>query len=219
MAFGKAKPPVDVAWRPDFRMPDRLPDIKPVRTDFFINFAALSFALFAIFVTFFQEYNIQHSSSEISRKLDELRSKASKQDEYFRDNVAFTKHEATLKEFVLFYSKQISVSDLLVLLSRETPKGITLESVRQSPQPRDKVIVTAIEISGYVRDSDTTRADVSLEQFLQTLFASKELKGKNIRHEKPASDFVRDVERGVVKFKVRIEISPQAPTPVKPPTK
>lgn len=215
MAFGKAKPPVDIAWRPDFRMPERLPDIKPVRTDFFINFASISFALFALVLMVFQEYTIYNSRSEIAIKKADLVNTVSKQEEYTRNNSSFIKSEVNLKEFLLFYSKQISASELLVLLSRETPKGITLESIRQSPQLRTNVVVTAIDISGYVRDPDTTRANDSLNAFLETLFKSPELKGKKVSHVINPQDFIKDNERAVVKFKVRIEISPVLPVATK----
>ena len=216
MAFGKAKPPVDIAWRPDFRMPERLPDIKPVRTDFFINFAGISFALFALVLFSFQEYTIFNANSEINIKKADLNNTVSKQEEYTKNNTAFVKAEVNLAQFLLFYSKQISVSDLLVLLCRETPKGITLESIRQVPQIRTNAIATAIEISGYVRDPDTTRANDSLNAFLEILFKSPELKGKNVSHVINPQDFAKDAERGVVKFKVRIEITPVAPAGTKP---
>lgn len=226
MAFGKAKPPVDIAWRPDFRMPERLPDIKPVRTDFFINFAALSLALFSLFLVCFQEYTIFNKKAEISRKVEDLVSMSQKQDEYFRQNVAFVKTEPFLKEFALFNTRQISAADLLILLSRETPKDITLDSVRLQPIVRplpapskSSVIVTAIQVAGYVRDPDTRKADESIDKFLATLFAAKELKGKNISHAKDDKAFVRDAERGIVKFAFRIELSPAPPAAAKPAAK
>jgi len=216
MAFGKAKPPVDTAWRPDFKMSERLPDIKPVRTDFFINFAALTFVLFAVVLMVIQELTIFNANSDIDRKVSELKNKTSEQEEFSKNDVAFAKHATFLKDFILFSNKQLSASDLLLLFSRDTPNDITLESIRQLQRDRDKITVTSIEVSGYVRVPDTTKANAVISQYLQILFKSPELKGKNVSHTLNPQDFVRDQERSVVKFKALIEISPAPVVAPKP---
>ncbi len=223
MAFGKAKPPAEIAWRPDFRIPERLPDIKPVRTDFFINFAAITFCLIAVVAAGFQEYTIYNSYSDIDNRVTELKNATSEQETLSNSNTSFAKTSTFLKEFVLFSTKHLNATDLFYSLNRVTPRAITLEGVRQSPVVRDiekpasKVVNTQIILAGYIREADTDKASVILKQFKDSLFQSPEFKGKIITHVDDA--FVKDGEKGIVKFTVRIEITSVAASIAKLPTK
>ena len=57
MALTKPKKVVQTNWHPDFRNVDALPDIKVVRTEFFVNILTVTIAFVLLFYLGFHEYS------------------------------------------------------------------------------------------------------------------------------------------------------------------
>jgi hypothetical protein len=52
-------------WRPDFRDADALPDVKTVRTSFFVSALALSLAMMSLMHVGFHEYSIISAQAKV----------------------------------------------------------------------------------------------------------------------------------------------------------
>lgn len=59
-------------WRPDFRNPSTLPDIKVIRTDFIVNGIAIACLLVAVFLAGRQEYTIMGLGGESKQLSSEI---------------------------------------------------------------------------------------------------------------------------------------------------
>jgi len=117
------------AWHPDFRNSDGLPDVKPIRTSFFVNGIA---AVIAAGIA------INFANQELT--LYNLRNEAARLDQSIRDDTApsaaavqkfqeFRAEEKKLKEVAAFVDRRINPSDFLLRLGEILPENIIIEVV------------------------------------------------------------------------------------------
>ena len=121
--------PLVPAWHPNFRNYEKLPDIKVVRTAFFVNAAAITVALMLLSYFGFQEWQLHTLKVQIDdwqRQID--RNKAGSD----RAVALFKKFEAEGAKFTevdTFVKSKPLVSDLLVKLGQTLPANIALDSL------------------------------------------------------------------------------------------
>ncbi len=161
-------------WRPDFRDPATLPDIKVVRTDFLVNvFSVVVLALITVFVLQ-REYRAWALKGRIASLEEEIRLAEPddriyiKQSEQFRDagkyilemntfyDVPFYAHElmvelARLKQEELLFT-EVSMSEEIATRSKRTP-GSKVKTVT-------KVVEYQIRIDGEVHEKHLDTFDL-----------------------------------------------------------
>lgn len=118
--------PVVLPWHPNFRNYERLPDIKVVRTTFFVNMVAITLvALFAGWVAF-NEYEIGSLRGELedTEKLAEtLTAPSNAEIERFR---AFQTEEKSFVEIDAFVRSRYAVAPLVARIGETLPKNIAI---------------------------------------------------------------------------------------------
>ena len=116
------------AWHPDFRNYARLPDIKVVRTAFFVNGASISILL--TLLMFFtksewQVYTVNRQIEERQRQIDTDKNGS-------EQNVAlynkFQAEEVQILEVAAFVKSKPIVSELLLYLAKTLPKNLALDN-------------------------------------------------------------------------------------------
>jgi hypothetical protein len=171
-----APPPVQPFWHPDFRHQQKLPDIKAVRTTFWINGPAL-FVVLALGLYFgLQEWqlralNIQIADAEARIKRDK---KGSEQ------NVAlfkkFETEEARIGEVDAFVKSKPLVSAIILRLSQTLPPNIAIDTMdfRETGLTlRLSVRGDSVAASGYASAyRDRLAADKELAVFEDVAFTS-----------------------------------------------
>jgi hypothetical protein len=117
------------AWHPNFRNYEKLPDIKVIRTAFFINGGAIFVALALLTYLGIHEWQLHALHNQIAfRQRDIDRDKKDSD----RDVALFKKfqtEEARLAEVDAFVKSKPSVSELLVHLAQTLPGGIAIDSL------------------------------------------------------------------------------------------
>ncbi len=116
------------AWHPNFRHVDALPDIKPVRTAFFVNgvaiFAVLTIAIFCGV----QEFQLHSLHKQIEKwTADRDRDKPGSTAAIGLFN-KFKTEEARIREVDEFLKSKPLVSDLIIHLGQTLPKDIALDT-------------------------------------------------------------------------------------------
>jgi hypothetical protein len=117
------------AWHPSFRNYERLPDIKVVRTVFFVNAAAITVAL-AIFTVFiFKEYHLY----SLRRQVADVRAQSDRDRRGSDQAIALFKkfqgEEKKIMEIDAFLKTRPLISDLLLQIGKTLPKNIALTSL------------------------------------------------------------------------------------------
>jgi len=117
------------AWHPSFRNYERLPDIKVVRTVFFVNSAAITVALALFTVFIFKEYHLY----SLRRQVADVRAQSDRDKPGSDQAIAlfkkFQSEEKKILEVDAFLKARPLLSDLLLQIGQTLPKNIALNSL------------------------------------------------------------------------------------------
>lgn len=117
------------AWHPNFRNHERLPDTKVVRTQFFVNFAAIAVAASLLLYFSYQEYrikNLRHQVAEWQSQID-TNKKASFQAQVLSRK--FGEEEKKIDELNNFLKQRLVLSQFLVHLGSTLPADMAVDAV------------------------------------------------------------------------------------------
>ena len=158
--------PLVPSWHPNFRNYEKLPDIKVVRTAFFVNVAA-AFVTFAALTLFgLQEYKLHNLNVQIAewqRQIDRDKRPSDQAVALFKK---FQAEETKIDEVDAFVKSKPLVSEILLRLGQTVPKNVALDSF----DLRDTGLALKISVRG-----STNAAFDTANAYLEQLRADKEL--------------------------------------------
>ena len=117
------------AWHPNFRNYEKLPDIKVVRTAFFVNGAAILLALGLTTYLAFQEWSLHVLRAQIADAERQVSHDKLGSDQALALFKKFQADEARMIEVDAFQKSKPTVSDLLVRLAQTLPTNIAIDSI------------------------------------------------------------------------------------------
>jgi hypothetical protein len=132
-----AAPAVAPAWHPNFRNFERLPDTKVVRTNFFINVAAVAAALVLGGIVGWREYQAGVFRQQAAAAEQRTAAHKKQSDEGLRLTKQFNDEEKKFAEAAAFVKTPILPTELLALLGESLPAEIQLEYVDLRPHDAD----------------------------------------------------------------------------------
>src|SRR5688500_1510490 len=158
--------PAQPAWHPNFRNYEKLPDIKVVRTAFFIN--ALAILVTLSFATYlgFREYNLRIVKQQIDQVQAQIDAEKKASDQAIALFKKFQTEETKLLEVDTFVTSKPPVSALLLRLAKTLPKNIALDDF----DLRDAGLTLRLSVRG-----DPAAASGYATAYLEQLRADKEL--------------------------------------------
>jgi hypothetical protein len=164
------------AWHPNFRNYQKLPDIKVVRTAFFVNgIAILVTAALATYLGI-REWNLRLSNEQIAQVQAEIDRDKRNSDQAIALYRKFQAEEAKVNEVQTFVTARPPVSALLLRLAQTLPPNIALDNfdLRDTGLTlRLSVRGDAAAASGYATAYlEQLRADKELSQFADVSFTS-----------------------------------------------
>jgi len=165
------------AWHPNFRNYEKLPDIKVVRTAFFVNGLAI-FVLLALLTFFgYKEWQLRGLRSQVAEWQQRIDKHKKASDQGVATFKKFQAEEAKILEVDTFLKSRITLSDLLIRLGSTLPANIALDAVELRETGlslRLSVRGEAAEASGYATAYlEQLRADKELVDFDEFQFASQ----------------------------------------------
>ena len=129
MALTKSKKVVQINWHPDFRNVDALPDIKVIRTDFFVNILTVPIALALIFYLGYHEYNEIALGAQISELDTKITSKNTKNTKNLSSSSKFDNISKQIVELEEFVDSPINTTEFLTFLGEALPHEMFLTSI------------------------------------------------------------------------------------------
>ena len=131
-------------WHPNFRNYEKLPDIKVVRTAFFINGAAI-FAAIALVIYFgFQEWQLHVFRGQVAEADRQIKRDKPPSDQSVVLFKKFQAEEAKINEVDAFVKSRAVVSDLILHLGQGLPANIAIDSI----DLRDAGLVLRLAVRG-----------------------------------------------------------------------
>ena len=161
-----AAAPLVPSWHPNFRNYEKLPDVKQVRTAFFVNFAAAAVAAVALYLFGLQEYKLHQLNAQVADYQRQITRDKKKSDQSVALFKKFQAEETKILEVDTFVKSKPIVSDLLLRLGQTLPKNIAFDSF----DVREAGLTLRISVRG-AADAASNLANTYLEQ----LKADKEL--------------------------------------------
>ncbi len=126
---GDKTAPQTIPWRPDFRDFSRLPDTKTVRTDFFINFAAVAVTLAVALFVAHREWNIASLKSSLADVESRITTTAPQSERAQANYARFVAEQKKFNEAYDLVRDPFRFGEFLVHLGEILPPGIFVRRV------------------------------------------------------------------------------------------
>ena len=162
-----ASAPQALAWHPNFRNYEKLPDIKVVRTVFFVNVAAITLVVGIAAYVAFQEYSFFALRSQISEAEARITRDKPGSNKAIADFKKFQEEEKKLGEIDTFLKSRPNLSSLLLHLGPTLPKNIAYSQFDLKEQ--------VLTLRAIVRGAPEA-ASGEAKQYVESLRADKALK-------------------------------------------
>ena len=117
------------AWHLDFRNSDGLPDVKPIRTSFFVNSIAAVIAAGIALNFVNQEVSLYSIRSQVSQLDEQIQADSGPSAAAVKKFQEFRTEEKKLKEVLEFIDRRITPSAFLLRLGEILPDNIVIEAV------------------------------------------------------------------------------------------
>lgn len=164
-----AAAPTVPSWHPNFRDFEKLPDIKVVRTAFFINAAAI--ALFISLGTYLaiSEWQLHVVRTQIAARQADIDRDKKPSDAQVALYRKFKAEETKVNDVENFVTSKPVVSEILIRLARTLPENVVLNAI----ELRDVGLVLRLSVHGAPEDAagyataylEQLRADQTLTAF------------------------------------------------------
>ena len=211
---------VEVAWHPNFADSSALPDIKVVRSAFFINFTSLLLVAVMLFYWGFLEFQISTVSGLIAEDNKQIKFLAPGNVELLKQSQEFERWARLINEVQGFLSSALKPSGFLLAMGEARPSNMTMSELRYNIEARSdstkdakgkkttqNYAVYTISLAGSVSGTSqqATRAVEAFRDSLSGLPIFKEIKVV-----KPPflKSFVRDSSLDVYSFVITLEVRP-----------
>lgn len=160
-------------WRPDFRIPSTLPDIKIIRTGFAVNSVAILLVLVVGFMLLQREYRGRALGGTIHEMEQRIQEAAPADKASLKLNEKFRSAAAHIEEIQKFYTAPILSHDLLAHLTEMQPDDLIFSRVTFSEslekQKKKTALSYVINLTGEVKDLrilDQFKKDLQEAEFL-----------------------------------------------------
>lgn len=155
------------AWHPNFRNYQKLPDIKVVRTAFFINGAALLVVVSLLILLGFNEWQLHAVKSQTEAVQGQIDRDKKTSDQAVALFKTFQVEEAKANEVDAFIKSKPAVSAIILRLGETLPKNVALDLL----DFRENGLVMRLSVRG-----TPDVASGYATQYLEQLRADSELK-------------------------------------------
>lgn len=154
--MSRSKKEMQPFWRPNFVNQSELPDIKVVRTDFVINFVAVTIALCVAFFLLQREYRSYSLAKTISGMEQRIRVADSDDVENLKLSESFRDSAQSIVEVEKFFKSPILAHEFLYGLSTIKPDDLIFNSISLSEsivkQGGKNVVSYSVNLTGDAKD-------------------------------------------------------------------
>lgn len=118
-----------LAWHPNFRNRERLPDTKVVRTQFFVNFAAMAVVASCLLYFTYQEYRINNVSRQAAEWQAQIAANQKASNQALELSQKFADEETKINEATGFLKQRLVFSEFVLQIGRTLPPNLAMNAV------------------------------------------------------------------------------------------
>jgi hypothetical protein len=223
------KKSLELPWHSDFRDASKLPDIKAVRSVFFVSVAPIIVAVLLFFWWIFIEWQILGIGAQTRDDEKKAAAMQKTNDELLKQSAEFEKWAKIINEIQGFVSIPAKPSALLVAIGQVRPAGLTLSQISSSfetraiPQKKEEkkeekkeddkpkssapktFAVYVVNITGSLSGT-AAQATKSIESFQEKLASMDIFKDRTFNQKPTLKTFDRDKGLDVYRFSISFEV-------------
>lgn len=214
------KSAVEKPWRLNFREASLLPDIKAVRSVFFINFSLLTVTMILLFVWGFMEWQIGTLGYLISKDKKEIDFRKKSNAELLRQSAEFERWAGLINEIQGFVGIPMKPSQFLLSIGEAKAPKMMLSQMSYSIEPRQikdgkdskekkvpvkNVAVYSITLSGSITGA-SAQATKAVDVFLDKLGSLSAFNGMKFLVKPTLKTFERDKSMELHTFIITMEV-------------
>ncbi len=117
------------AWHPNFRNQERLPDTKVVRTQFFLNFAAIAVTASLLLFFCYQEYQINGLSRQVANSQVQIDTNRKSSEQVLSLSKKFADEAKKIDELGKFVKAHVVLSGFLEHLGKTLPANLAIDVI------------------------------------------------------------------------------------------
>ena len=196
----------EAVWRADFRDLETLPDTKPVRTGFLINFASISVLFALITLLVYNEYSLRLSRVASKETEIDVRAQTDANRKLLFRGGEFRKLSRQAEEVVGFKRVPVNLADLLKSFAVKVPEQMTIFLLIFDQLPDAEADgLGVLSISGTILPETPSGPSLLLEQFQDEVAALPEFGELRVRSD--IEEFGRNNSTGNFDFTMRFDLS------------
>ena len=200
-----ASAPQVPAWHPNFRNYQQLPDIKVVRTAFFVNGIAAFIALGLLVFLGKREYELHSLRSQIASYQAQIDRDTPGSNQAKALFVKFQEQEKRIKEVEAFTKSKPSVSEILLRLGETRPKNIALDAIEVRAPESNPAVPPMIVLVGSVRGTSELASGEAAAY--QDLLKNDPILGPKL-DDVAVTNSTRDAGTGRLKIEINMKFKP-----------
>lgn len=202
------------AWHPNFRNFEQLPDIKVVRTAFFVNGVAAFIALGLLVFLGNREYELHSLRGQIAAYDTQITHDKPDSDKTIALYKKFQEQEKRVNDVDAFVKSKPLTSEILLRLGETRPKNIALDSIEIRSPDGNAAISSTIVLRATVRGSSDL-ATGEAGAYVDVL-KNDPLFGPKLEGPPEVSSSSRDVGSGRLKIEITMKFKGKPkPAPAK----
>ncbi|MDX2186084.1 MAG: hypothetical protein SFV32_04055 [Opitutaceae bacterium] len=121
--------PAIAPWHPNFRNDQKLPDVKVIRTSFFVNAGVGVLLLVSLLWVAIQEYNLAELRAQIATDRAQIERDTAAHDKAVALYKEFASEEKKARELETFMTSRPSMTDLILQFAELTPGDIAYSAI------------------------------------------------------------------------------------------
>jgi hypothetical protein len=155
----KSKKEVQPNWHPNFRIQSELPDIKPIRTGFLINSAAVVICVALGFLVLQQELRRMNLNGSISELKATVKANEATNRSALKNSKEFVDKVKRIQEVESFYEAPTKGFEFLIGLAEIRPENLIYDNINFTEsvrvERRNEITTFRVQITGQSRDMAT----------------------------------------------------------------
>ena len=199
-----AQPVAAPLWHADFRNFERLPDTKPISTNFLVNTVAIGTTVCLLLWLGFREFHIYSLGEQIADAQRQIDGNTKQNNEAIRQTKIFADEERKLLEASAYRHSAISPAEFITSLGSAQPKEISIESVDAR---MNEASGGTYALKGFVAGTPD-QASGAASRYVDMLRAHAHL--GTVFDPITLTNLTRDASSGFLSFEIVMKVKPDA---------
>lgn len=212
MAKGKSKEVEQLSWHPDFRDVEALPDVKVVRTDFLVNFVAITICVLLLGYLGYRQLNTSDLNSRIADLQEQIEQQATRNRKNLKESGEFKKASKKVEDLGKFFEHSVQPLRFVAAVTESKPEFIAVTRIQfdelTKPISKTKSLTYGVYTIYGVQQGSSSEAYDLLKSYNEIIKSLELLDGKIESADVNPTN--RNESLDIIEFDIKITLKPDS---------